>query len=246
MMFTRCAPPSVHPILLRQRAALSEAFESMRRGTDPDDVMYKYRAAIVPTLGALHSVGYPIISFYIEHILFSNIDFYTHRYVSLLDSLRHTLNISQNFVPSCLYNRLTPDQVRVKNMPCGTGYIYKKNEDKYSVMTRVAISVPHLFYTQIHFLEVIVVGGLSEDECLNFQSFKVWYSTGYPFVSFVPPGRGNYYKPFFKFCGSHEPFITVIPGNIVWIGSNWNLANRETSLKLAYSAVDVLISELFV
>ena len=244
MLFTLSAPPSVHPILLRQRTALSEAFEAIRRGTDPDDVMYKYRGDIVPTLVALHSVGYPIISFYIDHILFTNIDVHTHRYVSLPDSLRHTLNISQVFVQSCSYDPLSMDHAYVKNMPCGTGYTYNKIGDEYSVKTRVAISVPHLFYIQLKFLEVIAVGGLSEDECLNFQSFKLWYTTSYPFIPYVPRGRGNSSKPFFRFCGSHEPFITVIPGNFVWIQSNWKLVNKETSLKLVYSAVDMLVSKV--
>ena len=243
MMFSLSAPPSVHPILLRQRTALSEAFEAMRGGTDPDDVIYKYRVAIVPTIVALHSAGYPIISFYIDHMLFTNIAIHTHRSVSLLDSLRHILNISRIFVQSCLYNRVRPDHVYVKNMPCGNGYIHNNKVDEYSIMSRVTISVPHLFYIHVQFLEVITVGGLSEDECLNFQSFKVWYETAYPFSLFV--SRGNDSKPFFRFCGSHEPFNTVIPGNIVWIQSNWKLQNKETSLKLAYSAVDVLVSELF-
>ena len=243
MMFSLCAPPSVHPILLRQGAALSEAFEAIRRGTHPDDVIDKYRVDIVLTLVVLQSVGYPIISFYIDHILFTNIDVHTHRYVSLLDSLRHTLNISRIFLQSCLYNRLSPDYVHVKNMPCGTGYIYNKIGKEYSVTTRVAISVPHLFYTQLQFLEVIAIGGLSEDECLNFQSFKVWYATAYPFGLIVL--QGNDSKPFFRFCGSHEPFTTVILGNIVWIQSNWKLQNKKTYLKLAYSAVDMLVSQVF-
>ena len=243
MMFSLCAPPSVYPILLRQKTALSEAFEEMRRGTLDDDVIHKYRVAIVPSLIALHSVGYPIISFYIDHILFTNIDVHTHRYVSLLDSLRHTLNISRIFVQSCLYNRLSHDHVYVKNMPCGTGYIHKNKGEEYSVVTQVTIAVPHLFYVQIKFLEVIAVGGLSEDECLNFQSFKVWYATAYPFSLFV--SRGNDSNPFFRFCGSHEPFNTVIPGNIVWIGSTWKLMNKDTSLKLAFSAVDMLVSQVF-
>ena len=242
MMFSLYSPPSVYPILLRQKAALSEAFEAMRRGTPDDDVIHMYRVAIVPSLVALHSVGYPIISFYIDHILFTNIDFHTHRYVSLLDSLRHTLNISRIFVQSCLYNRLRPERDYVKNMPCGTGYIYNIKGDEYSVVTQVTIAVPHLFYIQIKFLEVIAVGGLSEDECLNFQSFKIWYATDYPFGPFV--SRGNDSNPFFKFCGSHEPFTTVIPGNIVWIESTWKLQNKDTSLKLGFSAVDMLVSQV--
>ena len=243
MMFTLCGPPSVHPILLRQEAALSEAFEAIRHKTHHDDGINKYRVAIVPTIVALQSVGYPIISFYIDHILFTNIDIYTHRYVSLLDSLRHNLNISRIFLQSCLYNRVRPDYVHVKNMPCGTGYIYNKIGEEYSIFARVAISVPHLFYTQIRFLEVIVVGGLSEDECLNFQSFKIFYATAYPFGLIVL--RGNYSNPFFRFCGSHDPFTTVIPGNIVRIEGNWKLQNKKTSLKLAYSAVDMLVSQVF-
>ena len=182
VMYTYGVPSSVRPILLQQKAALSEAYKGIQNNIHPDEVINKYRTAVVPSLVALHSLGYFITSFHIDYILFNVILRYQH--LSVIDTLNDYMNICRAIVRSCFYNHLGRDYADPKPMLCGAVHIHNIYDDGLRAQTSlIFINVPHLFYIKIHFVEVIAVGGLSDNGCLYFQSFNFWCHTDYPFVS---------------------------------------------------------------
>ena len=235
------APPSVHPILLQQKAALSEAFKATQNNIHPDEVINKYRTVILPSIVALHALGYPITSFYVDHILFNII--LEHKPLSIPDTLNDYINSCRVFVQSCFHNHIGRGYyTHVKPMPCGAAHIHNNYEVGLKALkSLVHTYVPHYFYTKIYFIEILAVGGLSENGCLYFQSFDFWYYAGYPFAIHTLMNSSN---PFFRLCGSHEPFITVMPGNTVLIRSYMMFNDRYTSLKFTYTATDMLVSHV--
>ena len=106
-----------------------------------------------------------------------------------------------------------------------------------SLLYVYTIKVPHMFYIQLQFLEIVLVGGLRQRECALYQNVKVWYSTVFPFSPF----QHNRVLEFL-FCGSHPPFTTILPGNAVYLEGIFNINNSYASCKLNYSAIDQRVS----
>ena len=100
------------------------------------------------------------------------------------------------------------------------------------------IHVPHMFYIQLQFLEIVLVGGLTQTECLHYQNFKVWFSTHFPFSQ-----KSHNRDIAFVFCGTHTPFTAIVPGNVATLIGFQNIQNRHASCKVKYTAADVLVSE---
>ena len=238
-MYTYGVPSSVHPIVLQQKAALSEAYKGIQNNIHRDEVINKYRTAVVPSLVALHSLGYSITSFHIDYMLFNVILRYQH--LSVIDTLNDYMNICHVFVRSCFYNHLGQGYADPKPMLCGAAHIHNRQNDGSQLQTSVvSISIPHLFYTKIHFVEIIAVGGLTDNGCRSFQSFNFWCQTDYPFVSYKIVNDAS--APFLRLCGSHGPFITIMPGNTVLVRSLMLFSDKYVSLKFHYTATDMLVS----
>ena len=240
-MYTYGVPSSVKQIILQQKTALSEAFKETQNNINRNEVINKYRTAVVPSLVALHSLGYSITSFHIDYILFNVILRYQH--LSVLDTSNEYMNICRAFVRSCFFNHLGRGYADPKPMLCGAAHIHNIYDDELrALISLVSIDVPHLFYTKIHFVEVIAVGGLSDNGCEYFQSFNFWCHTDYPFVSHTIVNDAS--APFLRLCGSHEPFITIMPGNTVYVRSHIMFTDRYVSLKFHYTATDMLVSHV--
>ena len=229
-------------IVAQQRAALVKAgkltflIRGSRREKEEyiEDVIKEYRATLVPSITKLHSLGYPIISFYTDHIIFIHVR-NEHRFMSVLHTLRTSLHHYQGLTKSCSQKHL---QKHGKQQLCGIVHIYNKHDSEFLASMKSSIRVPHMFYIQIDFLEVLLVGGVTEFACKVFQSFKIWCHTVYPFTRMFSKGE----IPDLTFCGSHPPFTTIMPGNVVTIETNSLVVNRYASLKLKYTAVDMLVS----
>ena len=240
-MYTYGVPSSVHPIVLQQKTALSEAYKGIQNNIHRDEVINKYRTAVVSSLVAIHSLGYSITSFHIDYMLF-NIIFIQHHF-SVLDTWNDYMNSCRVFVRSCFYNHIGRGYTGYEPMLCGAVHIHNIYDDGLRAQTSlIFINVPHLFYIKIHFVEVIAVGGLSNNGCRYFQSFNFWCHMDYPFVSYKIVNDSS--TPFLRLCGSHEPFITIMPGNNVYVGSRMMFTDRYISLKFHYTATDILVSHV--
>ena len=166
---------AIKSIIAQQREALLIAISNVR-GNPVKEVIKEYRATLVPLIHELHSLGYPIVRFYIDHSLITFVN--EHRYhISVLHTLYKYLHRSRGLLNSCSIRQL---QHQVETLrPCGTVHIHN-NYNPTSPST-IRIHLPHMFYTQLHFLEVILVGGLPALACRYFQSFYFWHKTVYSF-----------------------------------------------------------------
>ena len=221
-------------ILSQQKTALLKAYTEVEQGYENSDVINTYRRTLVPSITALHSIGYPIISFYIDHIIYTHIR--RHRYeTSVLETFTTYLSTSRVLADSCLQKHV---QHRKQEL-CGVIHVHNKYDEDIRSYDWYDIHIPHFFYTQLHILEVILVGWIGPYACLHFQSFEFFYDTLYPFYPNVVFEPG---EVFLRFCGSRPPFVTILPGNRVQIRNNIKITNYYASLKLKYTAVDMLVS----
>ena len=200
------------------------------------DVIKEYRATLEPLIIKLHSLGYPIIRFYIEHLIFIHVR-NEHRYMSVLHTLRTYLHHYQGRTKLCSQKHL---QDLNKPKLCGIVHIQNIQDpvSRISIFIKKRIRVPHMFYIHIQFLEILLVGGVTENACKDYQSFKIWCITVYPFAAPIPE------QPLFTFCGSHPPFTTIIPGNFALVETRSVVVNRLASIKFKYSAADMLVSDI--
>ena len=239
------AHTAMKSIVAQQRAALMKAGKLMFRivGSQREqkkhikDVFKEYRATLVPSITKLHSLRYSIISFYIDHLIF--IQFKNkHRYMSVLHTLIADLHHFQSLTKSCLQKHL---QERRQQQICGIVHIHNQADSQTLVSMTKIIRVSHMFYIRIQFLEILLVGGVTEHACKAYHSFKIWCHTVYPFA------RSNNFISLCQkltFCGSHPPFTTIMPGNSVTMETNSVIINRYSSLKLKFTAVDMLVREI--
>ena len=220
-------------ILMRQKTALLKAYAEIDQNIPNVDVINTYRRTLVPSVAALHSIGHPIISFYIDHIIYTHIK--RHGYVtSVLETFTTYLYTCRVLADSCLLKHVQHD----KQQLCGFIHVHNIANTATLSYSWYDIQIPHIFYTQLHFLEMILVGGITPMACPYFQSFEIYYDTNYPFHfshEFTPRAAS------LTLCGSHPPFVTILPGNRVHIRNNIKIL-IYTSLKLMYTAVDMLVS----
>ena len=227
-------------IALEQNAALSDAFKKQEQGFTLDQIVLQYQKSLRKSIVDLHSLGYPVISFYIDHPLSSKISNQEH--TSLVDTMHSLAFISSRLKQSCLqYKNITSAQPSGKSV-CGSVHMHNL-PNMYSMQSvehayTIIIMVPHMFYIQVQFLEIILIGGFMPDECVGFQSFTIWRNTILPFTPY------SYKKLIWEhvFCGTHHPFTTIFPGNLVMIAGNLQIDNNYASIKLRYSVIDILVS----
>ena len=236
------AHTAMKSIVAQQRAAVVKAWkltmQSHRYYGEQEEfvngVIKEYRATLVPSIIKLHSLGYPIISFYIDHLIYIHVR-NEPRYKSVLHTLRRHLHHYQGRTKLCsqklLQERSIPELcgiVHIRNIhdPVTVQYVHQKRN----------IRVPHMFYIHIQFLEVLLVGGVSEHACNSYQSIIIWCRTVYPFTTMFSEQQR------LTFCGSHPPFTTIMPGNLVTIEAISAVTNRLASIKVKFTAVDMLVS----
>ena len=149
--------------------------------------------------------------------------------------------INSEFERTCSKNRISQQKADNKSL-CGNVHLHNfdRMHSTKSLLYVYNIKVPHMFYIQLQFLEIVLVGGLRQRECALYQNVKVLYYTIFPFSS----SQHNRVLAFF-FCGSHPPFTTILPGNAVYLEGIFNINNSFASCELKYSAVDQLVSVFF-
>ena len=224
----------VFSIVLRQNSSLYKAFnETQQVNRSLDSIVSEYRKTLRQFIVDLHLLGYPIISFYVDHHLVHNIAYQHH--ITLANTLQTMMVISSEFAHTCY----VADQNPVKISLCGMIHAYNlpSMHSKLPMPYVHEIRIPHMFYVQLQFLEIILVGGWRLSECNSYQVIKVWHFMIFPFSSI--PQKKNLA---FIFCGSHPPFTAVVPANCIHLEAFFNIQNTVASCKLRYSAIDKLVS----
>ena len=225
--------------------ALFNAFGKQKQGITLDQTILQYQTSLRQVLVDLHLLGYPLVSFYIDHPLSAKI--YNHQHTSLLDTMYSLVCISNRFKYSCL--QYTPPHQLPLISGCGSVHMHNLH-DMYSMQGHrqhryiISIRVPHMFYIQIQFLEIILVGGFMSKECFGFQSFAIRRNTIFPFTPLTYSYENIIWEHIF--CGTHHPFTTIYPGNLVNIKGRLQIDSTYTSIKLRYSMIDMLVSNYYV
>ena len=227
----------VDAIVLGQKVALSNTVINQKLGFKLAESTLQYQNKLKQYIVDLHSLGYPIISFYVDYPLSSKIS--NHPHTSLLNTMYKLAHISSKLEHSCL--QYTTPHRKTRKSVCGIAHIHNPygmpsmpSVHRYKIL----IMVPHIFYVQLQFLEIALVGGLTPTECNEFQAFRVWHGTMFPFSP--TPYKASILDHLF--CGTHHPFTTIVPGNIVIIEGNLMINNTYASIKLRYSVIDILVS----
>ena len=220
--------------MLRQNSSLYKAFnETQQVNRSRASIISQYRKTLRQFIVDLYLLGYPIISFYVDHHLAHNIAYQHH--ITLANTVQTMMVISSEFAHTCY----VADQNTVKISLCGMIHAHNlpSMHSKLSMPHVHEIRIPHMFYIQLQFLEIILVGGWRLSECNSYQVIKVWHFMIFPFFS-------NPEKEIltFMFCGSHPPFTAVVPANGVHLEAFFNIQNTHASCKLRYSAIDKLVS----
>ena len=223
-------------VVLEQRASLAKAFYDTQQGVSMNSIVLQYQDNIRQTLVKLHSLGYPILSFYIDQYLTYKIAI--HHHISVVDSVYILKYISGKFQNTCVQNTTSYEKSENSYL-CGNIHLTNvvTMHSAVYLIHHYTIKVPHMFYIRLQFLEIILVGGLRDHECGLYQFVKVWHSSFFPFLS---EQHNRIFE--FYFCGSHPPFTTVLHGNVVHLEGVFNIKNSYASCKLRYSAIDILVS----
>ena len=224
----------VFSILQRQKASLSKAFNDTHHGRSMAAIVLQYQKTLKQSIVDLHSLGYPIISFYVDHHLVHNISNLQH--VSLANTFHTMKIIASEFAQTCL---VYVSQRKMVKTLCGMVHLHNLHNMQLtnSVRYKQTIQVPHMFYIQVQFLEIILVGGSRITDCVLNQFSQVEHVTIFPFSANVQNWTVN-----FVFCGSHPPFTTIVSANALLLEAYFNIENTYASCKLRYSAIDILVS----
>ena len=225
----------VFSIVLRQESLLSKAFNETHHRRSIDVIVSQYRKTLKQSIIDLHSLSYPIISFYVDHHIAHNI--FHHQHITLEDTMHTMMIIASEFAQTCL--RYVTPKNPVKTSLCGMIHIHNlHNMHSTNSLTIIqTIKVPHMFYIQLQFLEIVLVGGWERSECLSYQALRIFRYMSFPFVSTSKNLTLEY-----LFCGSHPSFTSIVPMNGVHLVAYFSIINRYASCKLRYSAIDILVS----
>ena len=192
----------------------------------------RYKNTLRQSVIALHSLGYPVMSFYIDHHLSSRLSDQQHN--TLVSTIYKLMYTTGRFAHSCLLDTAQGRRVSL----CGSVHLHNLQSIQTEKFTKIdyRMRVPHMFYIQLQFLEIIFLGGLREHECERYQHLKIKYYYIFPFSS----------KIFnvvlgFLICGTHQLFATVVPYNAAFLQGVFNV-NKYASFKLRYSALDIQVS----
>ena len=223
-------------IVLHQKSSLFEAYNKAKNKGSIDSAILQYTNTLKQTVLDLHSLGYPVLSFYVDHHLSHKINSQEH--ISLVDTISRLLYISKNFAHSCLQNGTNTENTYL----CGVAHLHNTYNKPYvqppQPLQIYRIKVPLMFYIQLQFIEIVLEGVIRSTECYLYQYFKVWSATYFPFS----PDAHNAVLSF-VFCGTHTPFATILPGNVAVLKGIYYINNTYASCKIQYSATDILVRE---
>ena len=192
----------------------------------------RYKNILRQSVIDLHSLGYPILSFYIDHHLSSRLSDQQHNtFVNTIYKLMYTTG---RLAHSCLLDTAQGRRVSL----CGSVHLHNLQSIHSEKFTKIyyTMQVPHMFYIHLQFLEIILLGGLRQYECERYQYLKLKYFLTVPFsLKGFDATRG------FIICGIHQPFTTIAPCNAAFLQGVFNV-NQYASFKLRYSAMDIQVS----
>ena len=194
-------------------------------------IVSQYQKTLKQSIIDLHTLRYPIISFYVDHHIAHNI--FHHQHISLENTIHTMMIIASELAHTCL--RDVTQQNPMKKSLCGMVHLHnvQSKESTSSLPYTHRIQVPHMFYIELQFLEIILVGGWRLSECVYYQVLKVYQYTSLPFL--LNPQNMTLA---FIFCGSHPPFTAIVPANVVHLEGYFNIKNRYASCKVRYSTID--------
>ena len=231
----------VNVLAFKQKLAFYNVITQLRKGASLNQTILQYQTSLRQISVDLHSLGYPMISFYVDNALSNKIS--NHQHTSLVDTMHKLAYISNRLKHSCLqYTPVHELPRRPRISACGSVHMHNLH-DMHSMQGRsqyfytISIMVPHMFYIQIQFLEIILVGGFLPDECYGFQSFTMWRNTIFPFGSLYARNIWEH-----RFCGTHHPFKTIFPSNLVVIKGHLRIDNSYASIDLRYSMIEMMVS----
>ena len=221
------------PIVFRLKESLSEAYRDSRRGASIDRTALLYKNTLRQSISDLHNLGYPILSFYVDHHLSSRLS--NHQHNTLVNTIHKLQYTTGRFAHSCSLDH-APEGRKVSL--CGYVHLHNLQNINTARFTKhvYTMQVPHMFYIHLQMLEVILLGGLSPVECQVYQYLTMWHWLTVPFSLIrFNEARG------FLICGTRQPFSTVVPGNTAYVHSRVNV-KAYASFKLKYSAMDLQVS----
>ena len=185
----------------------------------------------------LHTSGYPVLAFYVDHMIAMKISKFTFK--SLEGMWWALISLVVKLSNDC---RSYAIKTNHHNTLCGAIHLHNLNDlgSTRATWTTYTIHVPHFFYIHAQLLEIILVGGLAENACFQYQSFRLWYMMIYPFSS----NETVDWDKLYVFCGTHLPFTSIIPGNYVILEAVMKIQNTYASINMRYTVVDLMVSKL--
>ena len=225
-------PKEIDSIVLRMKESLSKAYKDSRNGPSMDRTVAQYKNSLRQSVLDLHSLGYPLLSFYIDHHLSDILS--NQHHILLVNSIYKLFYTSGRFALSCSQGTTQ----KRKGSLCGYVHLYKLQSIHSAKFTKLTyrMQVPHMFYIELRMLEIILLGGLNLYECERYQYLKLLHYLAVPFSV-----NGFNLTPGFIICGTRQPFTTVIPNNAALVEGIVNV-NAYASFKLRYSAMDLQVS----
>ena len=218
--------------------ALSAAYRAREERVPMHVIVAQYQESIRLSIVNLHVLGYPIISFYIDDIVAKMIS--KTQFTSIEGNIFSLYSLIVKLPIACVHYQ---DLSKANNSLCGALHIHNLNSlgSSYTVgYHSYTIHMPHFFYIRVQFLEIVLFGGLTELACSRYQSFKLWYSTKYPFTTDIYASLNLLHL----FCGTHAPFSTIVPSNHIIFEAILRILNTYSSCKIKYTATDIKVGSL--
>ena len=213
------------------KESLSSAYNSSRNGTLMNTVT-QYKNILRQSVIALHSLGYPILSFYIDHHLSSRL--FNQQHITLVNTIYKLMYTTARLAHSCSLDTAQGRRVSL----CGSVHLHNLQSVQTEKFTKIdyRLQVPHMFYIDLEFLEIILWGGFKQYECELYQYLKISYYFTVPFsLKEFNVVQG------FLLCGTHQPFAIIVPCNTAFARGVFSV-NEYASFKLRYSAMDIQVS----
>ena len=219
----------MNSIVLRLKESLSQAYDNSRNGSSTNRIIDQYKYRLKQSVIDLHSLGYPILSFYIDDhlsLILSN-----HQHNTLVSTIYKLLYTTGRFAHSC-------STIKRTRSLCGYVHLHNLQSIHSAKFTKhyYTMLVPHMFYIHLQFLEIILLGGLRPYECEHYQYLKL---TSYFTVPFSLEALNM--TAGLLFCGTRPPFATIVANNAAYLVGLFNV-NSYASFKMKYSAMDLQVS----
>ena len=221
-----------------QKDSLSAAFRALEERVPMHSIAAQYQASIRQSIVDLHALGFPIISFYLDDVLTKMIS--KTQFTSMEGNILSLFFLIVKLPLACVQYH---DLSKANNSLCGALHLHNLNILSSSTTVRshsYIIHVPHFFYINVHFLEIVLFGGLTKSACYRYQSFKLWHVTKYPFSTDTKVNMQLLYL----FCGIHTPFSTIVPSNHIILVGVLRIRNTYSSCKMKYTVTDIKVGML--